>query len=60
MYNAIIISDVTVTMRDSMVEVEEGSTTQVCAVLTGHIERNIVVEISTTTTDSGVRAAGII
>ena len=43
-----------------MVEVEEGSTTQVCAVLTGHIERNIVVEISTTTTDSGVRAAGII
>ena len=57
LYNAIIVSDVTVTMKESVVEVAEGTTAQVCAVLTGHLERNVVVEISTTTTNS---EAGVI
>ena len=45
-------------MRDIKIEVVEGRTANICAVLTGQLERNVVVEFSTSSTAEVFKAAG--
>ena len=55
----LLFSAVTVNMRDARVDINEGTTGEVCAVLDPvQREKNVVVQISTQTASSGTRVAG--
>ena len=55
----LLFSAVTVNMQHARVDINEGTTGEVCAVLNPvQRERNVVVQISTQTASSGTRVAG--
>lgn len=52
-------AEVIIQMREVKVQVPEGNTSRVCADLTGQLQRDIVVRL-TTTTKEGFKGAGIV